>query len=90
MRYMKALPEFASNVLTPDEQEAYDLEVRQLHIDTNLPDVESETRLDSWWTAVHKLGKYNTVCKIVFAFLSCFHGPMIEGSFSTMSNIINP
>ena len=28
--------------------------------------------------------------KLVFALLSCFHGPQVEGSFNTMGDIIDP
>ena len=46
------------------------------------------------WTlggaAVSSSVKYPALFKMVSALMSCFYGPQLEGSFSMMSNIVNP
>ena len=34
-------------------------------------------------------GRYPALSKLVKALLSCFHGPQVEGSFSSMGNILD-
>ena len=46
-------------------------------------------RIDEWWNAVKKTGKFNNLTKMVMASLSCFHGPLVEASFNSMGNIMD-
>ena len=89
LQYMLALPTLVTNVLTEAEQRSYDMEVRQFHVDSALPQAATNNRLDSWWAAVFSAGKFPSLSKLVAALMSCFHGPQVEGSFSHMSNIMN-
>ena len=79
------------NVLTSEEQDEYDLEVRKLLVDAQLPSALDSKRdyIDclTWWISVSK--KCPVVFKVVRAVLSIFHGPRVESSFSTMGDIIN-
>ena len=89
LQYMLALPTLVTNVLTEDEQNSYDMEVRKFHVDGALPKAATHSRLDSWWAAVFATGNYPSLAKLVAALMSCFHGPQVEGSFSQMANIMN-
>ena len=82
LQYMLALPTLVTNVLTEAEQKSYDMEVRQFHVDSALPQAATNNRLDSWWAAVFSAGKFPSLSKLVAARMSCFHGPQVEGSFS--------
>ena len=93
-KLLRKLPTFVTNVLTEEEEEKYDLEVRKYQVHLGLPSaVYSEggtVRLDTWWTSVVKTGVFPTLCKMALAIMSCFHGPAVEGSFNIMGDIIDP
>jgi len=55
-----------------------------------LPDSKEDTRLDIWWGQVHKDGKYPALSKVALAVCSVFHGPLVESSFNTMGDIMDP
>jgi len=48
-----------------------------------------EEKLDIWWAKVANTGKYPLLPSVVKAVLSCFHGPMVEGNFSVMGDILD-
>ena len=54
---------FVTNVLTEAEQSSYDMEVRQFHVDSALPQAATNNRLDSWWAAVFSAGKFPSLPK---------------------------
>lgn len=43
-----------------------------------------------WWAHVFESSKYPALCKVVKGALSIFHGPLVESSFNSMGDIINP
>ena len=45
-------------------------------------------RIDVWWAAVFASNKYSALSKMVWALLSCFHGPQVESSFSIMGDVM--
>ena len=89
MHYMLAWPSLATNVRSENEEFAYDLQVRQFHIDGALPEATKVQVQPGWTLGVSSSGKYPTLFKMVSALLSCFRGPQVEGSFSKMSNLVN-
>ncbi|XP_069128861.1 uncharacterized protein [Argopecten irradians] len=84
---LRKLPELVTNVLIDDKTDGYNAEVIKYHVDKALPATEkadgSRVRCDHYWAAVDKI-KYPSLCKMVKALLSCFHGPQVESSFSNM------
>ena len=90
MSYMSKLPSLMTNVLSNvDEEELYDIEVRQFHSDIHFSPPEEPMRLDVWWTPVFGSSRFPMLSKIVKAAMSCFHGPQVEGSFSIMKQVMN-
>ena len=91
LKWFNDIPFVLVNVLTSQEQDEYDLEVRKLLVDVQLPSALDSKRDDidclTWWVGVLK--KYPVVFKVVRAFLSIFHGSRVESSFSTMGDIID-
>ena len=91
LEWFNDIPTVLVNVLTSEEQDQYNLEVRKLLVDAQLPSALDSKRdyIDclKWWISVSK--KYLVVFKIVRAVLSIFHGPRVESSFSTMGDIID-
>ena len=91
LKWFNDIPTVLVNVLTSEEQDEYDLEVRKLLVDAQLPSALDSKRDDidclTWWISVSK--KYPVVFKVVRAVLSIFHGPRVESSFSTMGDIID-
>ncbi|CAL4195116.1 unnamed protein product, partial [Meganyctiphanes norvegica] len=96
--YLKQLPKLAVNVLKPEEEDPYVMEVNGYMLDENLPATlsirgtgdkpDQHVRVDKWWSEVRKTGKYPCLTKMVFAMLSCFHGPLVEASFNAMGDIL--
>ena len=76
-------------VATEEQKSAYDKEVRAFHIDCSLPEYH-DGRIDVWWARVRENRKYLLLPKVALGLLTCFHGPMVEGSFSTLSRIVGP
>ena len=88
------LPKLVTNVLTEEEEEKFELEIRLFQVSTDLPSPHDQdmnpVRLDTWWAAVSKTGLFPCLCRMAFALMSCFHGPTVEGSFNTMGDILDP
>ena len=80
------LPKLATNVL--DDDEMYDRECRRFQVDV-VRDIGEEERIDHWWGDPVLSGKYPSLTKMVKAVLCCFHGPQVEASFSSMTDIID-
>ena len=91
LKWFNDIPTVLVNVLTSEEQDEYDLEVRKLLVDAQLPSPVDSKRDDidclTWWISVSK--KYPVIFRVVRAVLSIFHGPRVESSFSTMGDIID-
>ena len=92
LKYLKALPDIVTNVITPGtETDTYHMEVHKYSCDQHLPnplDASGEpVQIDIWWTQVKS--KFPTLFKIVSAVLTCFHGPLVESSFSVMGDLID-
>ena len=95
-RYLRNLPNLVKNVLVSEDLEDYECEVRYYMSDTTLPlysqdlsDKNKITRVDKWWHEIKKTERYPKLSKMCLAILSCFHGPLVEGSFNLMKNIID-
>jgi hypothetical protein len=80
------LPKLATNVL--DDDEMYDRECRRFQVDV-VRDIGEEERIDHWWGDPVLSEKYPSLAKMVKAVLCCFHGPQVEASFSSMTDIID-
>lgn len=88
LTYLQRLPTLASNVLTEDELDRYDLEARRFQTDS-LPEFKKGQRIDDWWGSEDIVSKYPCLSKMVVSLLSCFHGPQVESSFNVMNDIID-
>ena len=86
---MQKLATFVPTVLTEEEREEYDKEVRMNNIDESLPEFGDDMRIDHWWGEDEVVKKYPTVSKLVQAYLSCFHGPQVESSFNVMNDVVD-
>lgn len=75
------------NVLQPDEVDNFDLECRSFQTEEH--NYEKGQRLDCWWWELKKSEKFPHLCKMALAVLTSFHGPQVEGSFSSMNNTIH-
>jgi len=85
------LPRLVTNVLAPEECDAFELEVRSFQIDSSLPPAQEDesARIDDWWTKVFEGGKYPLLSRMVKALLSCFHGPQVESAFNLMGDVLD-
>ena len=92
----KALP----NIIRPEALGQLEEEVQAYQIDDDLVllgniYVEEDSRVDvDWWSRVAFLKntkrgvRYPTLIKLVKALLSIFTGPLVEGSFNLMDDIL--
>ena len=73
-------------VLSNDQEEVYEKEVRKLFSFSNLPE-SGDLECLAWW----KLIKHSYPClfKVVTAALSVFHGPRIKSSFNVMGDVMD-
>ncbi|XP_062595254.1 uncharacterized protein LOC134256589 [Saccostrea cucullata] len=86
LKLLLNLPKLATNVL--DDEEPYDRDCRRFQVD-QLKDIEDEERIDHWWGNPALSEKYPSLTRMVKAVLCCFHGPQVEASFSSMTDIID-
>ncbi|KAL1249185.1 hypothetical protein QQF64_020190 [Cirrhinus molitorella] len=63
--------------------------ILQYGVDQSLPTFTDEEDAVSWWADVSDTGRYPALTKTAQTALSVFHGPLIESSFSYMSEIID-
>jgi len=87
---MKVLAGYFSHILTEEEQNEVIEEIRNFHVDDNLPTYDGKTGVVDWWAKVGEREKYVVLGKVVMAALTVFHGPQVELSFNTMKDIIDP
>jgi len=73
-------------VLTQDEEDLYAREIHRYQLDPMLPVYQQGTRIDHWWASVTD---YPAMRKLTLAVLCCFHGPMVEGVFNLMGDIMD-
>ena len=73
-------------VLSNDQEEVYEKEVRKLLSSSNLPE-SGDLECLVWW----KLIKHSYPCllKVVIAALSVFHGLRVESSFNVMGDVMD-
>ena len=90
LKYLMGLPALIS-VLSDNELESYDMEVRRIVVDSTVPSIVDSDGNDvkclDWWIQVKS--KYPTIFKMATSILSIFHGPRVESSFSVMGDVIN-
>ena len=85
---LRKLPAAMGKKLSSTEAMAYDLEITKYLVDAQLP--STALRLDHYWLEVQKTERYPLLCSYAMPLLTIFHGPQVEGSFSTMGDIIDP
>ena len=73
-----------SHLLSEEEQQLADQEVMDFISHTELPKLD-KGRIDLWWS---EISLFPTLKKVVKIVLSLFHGPIVEGSFSSMKDIM--
>lgn len=87
VKLLKRLPEQMSNILQPNEETDYMKEVHRFQCDPTLSEFNETTRIDKWWAA--QQDSYPKLSKISLSGLTCFHGPMVEGVFNLMGDVMN-
>ena len=90
LRYLLKLPSLVTTVLSEEEEEKYDEEVRAICVDNDLPGAivdGNEVECLVWWKSVSP--KYPIMFKMVQSVLSIFHGPAVESTFSVMGDVID-
>ena len=87
VKLLKRLPELMSNILQPKEETDYMKEVHRFQCDPALPEFNETTRIDKWWAA--QQDSYPKLSKIALTGLTCFHGPMVEGVFNLMGDVMD-
>lgn len=75
--------------LTGSEIVDYQSELVYYQSDRKLPSFDSDDDMVKWWSQVDDTHRYGALMKVVFAALSIFHGPLVEGSFSVMNDIMD-
>ena len=88
--YMLELPQYVKGAINADERNDFQRQVQDYHACNTLPHAHEKSKLDKWWAIVMRKGYFPVLCKLVKSLLSCFHGPVVESSFSIMGNIIKP
>ena len=91
LRRFLSLPTIMPTILSADEEELYEKEVRSVCVDSLLPsardDQMNEVNCLDWWTSINN--RYPTVFKMVTAVLSIFHGPRVESTFNVMGDVLD-
>ena len=97
-KFLFKLPDLVKNVLSNEEYSIYEVEVVKYSVDNTLPvfqhppnsdGVIVNKRVDVWWNEIRQMGKYPKLVKLVLALCSCFSGPLVEGSFNSMGDILD-
>jgi len=77
-------------------KDSYKREVRKFCSSVDHPPAEEddvETKIDEWWAkigqSVGQSGKYPILHRMVSSLLTCFHGPAVESSFSSMKDVMD-
>ncbi|CAL4074530.1 unnamed protein product, partial [Meganyctiphanes norvegica] len=79
-------------------EDLYEEEIANYTVDQTFPPyqlppnsdgVVKHVRIDNWWAEVRETGRYPILTKMIYAILSCFHGPLVESSFNTMGDILD-
>ena len=86
LRYLLKLPGLITNVLSEEEETEYEKEVHRFNSDPTVPQFKSEMRIDHWWASIES---YPYLRKLVLAALTCFHGPLVEGCFNIMGDVMD-
>lgn len=89
--HLNQLPSLVTNITCEEDLDDFDMEVRAYTVDENLPGPLAcgDEKLDLWWARVHNTGRYPLLTSVVKGVISCFHGPMVEGSFSIMGDVLD-
>ena len=58
--------------------------------DPNLAKLDTSVDFDVFWGTLTDERKYPLLVLLAKTLVSGFHGPLVEGSFSTMSNVMDP
>ena len=63
-------------------------EARMYNTDRQLNGFSTNVPVDEWWATVNT-EQYPTLTTAAKGLLRCFHGPMVEGSFSIMGDLLD-
>ena len=64
------------------------MQVWKYIIANDVPSYDPKTcRIDEWWGRMDDKNEFTILKKMVYALLSCFHGPAVEDSFNVMGDI---
>ena len=84
------IPQLLPQLITDERKNQFERQTRQFHADLSFPPYDSEVRVDVWWGCILKMPKYKLLAEAVLSLLTCFHGPSVEGSFSTLTQVVDP
>lgn len=76
------------NLLSGEEEDEYEHEIRKLQVSRNLPPKSENIQVDQWWTPIFHCGEYPNLTNVVKACLSIFTAPRVEQSFSIMNDVL--
>ena len=83
---MSNLASDLGHLFTEEENKQLKEEIRSFcNKEKELPEFK-DSRVDVWWGQVKS---YPFVSKLVKAEFTCFHGALVESSFSTMKRVLN-
>lgn len=85
LRLLKRLPQFLRTVIKEDEEDEYEKEVHRFH--SSVLEQNAIKRIDHWWAS--QTTAYPKLSKVALAALTCFHGPLVEGAFNIMGDIMD-
>jgi len=85
LRHLLKLPSLMPALITSDD-DSFDLEVRRYQGDSTLP--SPDVPISKWWSAVDPTS-YPLLTKAAKVALTCFHGPIVESTFSIIGLIVN-
>lgn len=87
VKHLKQLPKFMPNVIPDTVQSKFEMDVHKYVVDPTLPAYTPGDRVDKWWSEVAK--HYPHLGAAALALLTCFHGPVVEGAFNSMGDILD-
>ena len=85
--YLLKLPALITNVLSEEEETDHKKEVHHFNSDPTVPQFDAKKEsIDHRWASVDR---YPMLKKLVLAALTCFHGPLREGCFNIMGDVMD-
>ena len=66
-----------------------DRELHMYSVDGSLGNNLGDEDILKWWCNIDATGRYPGLAAVAKAALSCFHGPVVESTFSVMTDVID-